>query len=249
MFEDIRTIARREVKKVLADKATLLISVIWPLFIIFIIGLGFDSFIEFKGLETTYLAFLGPGIIALMAMGGATYVGNTMINERATFIKELLVAPISRVSIFIGKIIGAMAIDFVIITIVSMIFLEAIGALSIMSVVWTLIFMFLIEFVFYGLSLLMGVFFSRPGTYQQIGGILSFVIISLSGAFFPVANLPIFMKIVSYINPLTYGVDGLRGQLIGVSMFPAAFNIFMLLAFGIATSLLGAFFFRRFLEA
>lgn len=244
-FSEIHAIWRREVKKELADRASLLMGVLFPLFMIFVLGIGFDSFVKLKGIDTSYTAFLGPGIIAIMAMGGAAHVGQSMIKDKESYLKELLVAPISRTSIFIGKILGTMVIRFVMLLIIVLIFLEIIDALSFSSIIWALIFMFLIEFVFYGFNLGLGFFFKRAGTYQQFIGLVNVAIIFLSGAFFPIQNLPTAMKVFVYINPLTYGVDGLRGQLTGVHQFPLAVNVLVLVFAGIVMTGLGAFIFRK----
>lgn len=249
MFSEVYILWRREIKKALADRTTLLISAVWPLFLIFILGIGFDSFVELKGIGTSYTEFLGPGIIAIMAMSGAVYVGDSIIKDKEGFIKELLVAPISRGSIFVGKILGVMTISITIMALVVMVFLEAIGKLSVAPVLWSLVFMFLIAFVFYGASLTMGFLFRRAGSFQQVAALLSFVITFLSGAFFPINELPAWMKAVAYANPLTYGVDGLRGQLVGNSAFPVVADLMVLSVFALVTVCIGAASFRKVVES
>src|SRR3989338_7570609 len=248
-LDEIHTLWRRELKKAFADKATLLVSAVWPLLLIFLLGIGFDSFVELKGIGISYTEFMGPGIIALMAMGGAVYVGNEMIKDKEGFIKELLVAPISRVSIFVGKILGAMTLSFSIMTIVVVAFLEAIGKLSLASVLWALLFMFLIAFIFYSLSMALAFPFRRSSTYQQIASIIWFAVSFLSGAFFPIKSLPIWMKAVAYANPLTYGIDGLRGQMVGEAAFPVATNLLVLVAFAVFSTILGAALYRKSISA
>ena len=245
MIDEIHTIWRREIKKAMADKGAMAMSIVGALLFIFILGIGLDSFVELKGIESKYSAFLGPGIIALMAMSGAASIGNSMIKEKESFLKELLIAPISRVSIFVGKILGQMTTDFIALIVIVLVFLEFVNALTLSAVLWAFVFIFLIEFVFYGFSLFLGYFFSRAGTFQRFYGMLNMGIVFLSGVFFPVQNLPVAMKFIAYINPLTYGADGLRGQLTGVSRIPVEVSIMVLLIYGIAMSVLGAFVFRR----
>src|SRR3989338_7620203 len=124
MIDEIHTIWRREIKKAMADKGAMAMSIVGALLFIFILGIGLDSFVELKGIESKYSAFLGPGIIALMAMSGAASIGNSMIKEKESFLKELLIAPISRVSIFVGKILGQMTTDFIALIVIVLVFLE-----------------------------------------------------------------------------------------------------------------------------
>ncbi|MBI2664689.1 ABC transporter permease [Candidatus Woesearchaeota archaeon] len=244
-FSEIHTLWRRVIKLSLADKASILLSLVWPLFLIFILGMGFDSFVEFKSVETSYTAFLGPGIIIMMVFAGSAAVGNLIIKDKEGFIRELLVAPISRASIFVGTVLGTMTISFIVMIMVAMVFLEYIGALSVQNLLWTLLFMFLAAFVSYGGSVVISFLFRKPGAYQQFVALFSFVIVFLSGAFFPLKDLPVWMKSLAYANPITYAVDGLRGQLIGIAQFSLAADIFALIGFAVLFTVLGALFFRK----
>ena len=72
-----------------------------------------------------------------------------------------------------------------------------------------------------------------------------FPLFFLSGALFPLENLPVWIRYISYIDPLTYGVDGLRGVLIGISSFSVLFNFAVLIGFSAVMIFLGAYFFEK----
>lgn len=248
IHKEIYAIWLREIKKALSDKWELLIAIGWPLFIIFAIGFGIDSFINFENMGVSYTEIFGPGFIAILATGGAMSIGNSLIEDKKGFIKELLVAPISRFSIFIGKVLGEMTINFAATLIIIIFFLIFIKSFNIISILWALFFIFLIAFGFYGFGIILSSLFKKTKSYQIISGLISAFIIFLSGAFFPVKNLPPVFKFIFIINPLTYGVDALRTVLVDFGEFGLVTDTIVLLIFGTLTLILGSYFFRRSLK-
>jgi len=248
IYKEIYTIWLREIKKALSDKWELIIGIGWPLFLIFVIGIGIDSFVDLKNFGVSYTELLGPGVIAILAMSGAMYIGNSIIEDKKGFIKELLVAPISRYSIFIGKVVGEMTINFSATLIIIIFFLAFIKALNIISLLWALIFMFLLAFGFYGFGIVLSSLFKKTKSYEIITGLIMAFMIFLSGAFFPITNLPSLLRFFVNINPLTYGVDGLRNVLIGFGEFSLAFDLSFLVIFGFIMLVLGSYLFRMSVE-
>jgi ABC-2 type transport system permease protein len=105
--------------------------------------------------------------------------------------------------------------------------------------------MFLIAVTFIGLGL---VFASNMKDMQGFSIIMNFImfpLLFLSGALYPMKNLPVWLRPLSYADPLTYGIDGMRAALLGVSMFSAIFNLAVLAGFSLVMVALGAFFFER----
>ncbi len=248
IHKEIYTIWLREIKKALVDKWQLIISIGWPLFLIFALGIGIDSFIDVSNLGVSYTELLGPGIIAILAMAGSMSIGNSLIEDNKGFIKELLVAPISRSSIFIGKVLGEMTINLGTTLIAIIIFLFFVQLLNITSILLSLLFMILIAFGFYGFGIVLSSLFKKTKSYEIITGLLVVVMIFLSGAFFPTENLPFALKMFVLINPLTYGVDGLRTILVGFGEFGLIIDTFVLIAFAIVMLILGSYLFKRSLE-
>lgn len=248
IHKEIYTIWLREIKKALVDKWQIIISIGWPLFLIFALGIGIDSFIDVSDLGVSYTELLGPGIIAILAMAGSMSIGNSLIEDNKGFIKELLVAPISRSSIFIGKVLGEMTINLGTTLIAIIIFLFFVQLLNITSILLSLLFMILIAFGFYGFGIVLSSLFKKTKSYQMITGLLVAVMIFLSGAFFPTEKLPFTLKIFVLINPLTYGVDSLRNILVGFGEFGLIRDLLVLITFAIVMLVLGSYLFKRSLE-
>ena len=248
IHKEIYTIWLREVKKALVDKWQLIISIGWPLFLIFALGIGIDSFVDVSKLGVSYTELLGPGIIAIFAMAGSMSIGNNLIEDNKGFIKELLVAPISRSSIFIGKVLGEMTINLGTTLIAIIIFLYFVQLLSVTSILLSLLFMILIAFGFYGFGIVLSSLFKKTKSYQIITDLLVAVMIFLSGAFFPTENLPFALKIFVFVNPLTYGVDGLRTILVGFGEFGLFIDALVLIAFAIVMLISGSYLFNKSLE-
>jgi ABC-2 type transport system permease protein len=105
--------------------------------------------------------------------------------------------------------------------------------------------MLLIATTFIGLGL---IFASKMKDMQGFSIVMNFIIFPLfflSGALYPIQNLPGWVRVLSYIDPLTYGVDGLRGTLIGASAAPPLVNLLILIGFSVVMVLLGAYFFEK----
>jgi ABC-2 type transport system permease protein len=162
------------------------------------------------------------------------------------FLKEIMIAPVSRVSIVLGRIAGGATtamIQGILILSISMVI--GFGIPSFASFIMAAVFMLLIATAFIGLGL---IFASKMRDMQGFNLIMNFVIFPLfflSGALFPIDNLPGFIKVVSYIDPLTYGIDGLRASLIGASTFSMIFDLVVLLGISVTMVALGAYFFEK----
>lgn len=232
MVREIYTIVWREVKKFTANKVDLALGFIWPLLLIFILGIGVDSFIEIPGLEINYTAFLGPGILAVIAMASSLSVGLSVVEDRGGFIKELLVAPLRRESIVIGKIIGGILTRFSLLLVVIIVFLAYLNKLDFLNILLAVFVMMLIAFSFYGFGVIVASVFKDVKVFNQIMALFMGVVIFLSGAFFPVGALPGLFKVIVFLNPLSYGVDGLRWALVGFHELNIARDIFVLAVFG-----------------
>ena len=244
---EIATIWRRELLKFFADPGLIITSIIVPLSSIIILGFGLNQFVQIPGLEIDYLDYFGPGAIAVLSIGAAMFVGFSIIRDKQGYIKELLVVPISRYSILIGKILSEITTQ--ILTLIASVAVIVLFVLKTdrgwEGIGWTIFFMFLIVFGFSGFGIVVSSVFRHAKSYNQIMVIIILPIAFLSGAFFPIEGLPSVMKYIAYCNPLTYGVDGIRWSLIGVSNLPILFNTFILFVFTIAMMVIGAKLFEK----
>ena len=157
-----------------------------------------------------------------------------------------MVAPINRISIVLGRIAGGVTTAvFQGIIILAISYFIGFRIASVLGFIIALVFMLLIGITYIGLGL---VFASKMTDMQGFSLIMNFITFPtfvFSGAIFPLSNLPSWLNNIAYINPLRYGVDGLRGGLINASQFSVAFNLLMMLAFAAVMVIIGAISFDR----
>jgi ABC-2 type transport system permease protein len=238
----------RELKRFARAKSRVIGALAMPLFFLAFLGLGFNR-MTIPGLshEVDYIRFLVPGILGMSLLFSSTFGGLSVLwDKEFGFLKEIMVAPVSRVSIVLGRIAGGVTtalIQGLLILFISI----AMGfkIASALSLFYSLVFMVLISVTFLGLGL---IFASKMKDMQGFSIVMNFVIFPiffLSGSLYPLENLPAWLRYIAYLDPLTYGVDGLRAVLIGISSRSVFFNLGVMLVFSLLMIALGAYFFER----
>ncbi|MBI5460226.1 ABC transporter permease [Methanobacterium sp.] len=243
----ISALWRRELIRFIRDRSRLISSVITPILWLVIFGGGLGLSIS-AATGLNYTQFLLPGIIAQTLLFTAIFLGISVIWDRQFgFMKEILVAPISRVSIFAGKMFGvgtAAIIQGIIVIILGYL----IGVpLSLYAVSMAVPLMIIITI---GLTCIGLVIASLMTSLESFGTIVTFVnmpMFFLSGALFPVTNLPAWIRWTFYINPLTYGVDALRGVMISgwQTLLPLEYDILIICAFDVVMVVIGTYLFSK----
>jgi ABC-2 type transport system permease protein len=238
----------REMKRFIRAKSRVIGTLAMPLFFLAFLGLGFTK-MNIPGLSKgiDYIHFLVPGIIGMTMLFTSMFAGISVLWDREFgFLKEIMVTPVNRVSIVLGRIVGGTTTALIQgILILGISCLMGFRIVGISSFLLSIVFMVLIAVTFIGLGL---IFASKMKDIHGFSLIMNFVIFPLfflSGALFPLGNLPIWIRYISYIDPLTYGVDGLRGVLIGVFSLPIISNLIILIGFSLVMVLLGAYFFEK----
>jgi ABC-2 type transport system permease protein len=242
-IEAIYAIWKRELIRFWRDKFRFLSSFFQPLLFLIVFGAGF-SFIKFGQLE--YKQFVFPGIVSISLVGISIFSGVSVIWDKEFGVfKEILVAPISRLSIFLGKALGGSTTALIQgLIILSLSFLININ-LTFYSFVFSLFIMLITAFAFSSLGLLIA---SLVDTFESFGVIHFFIvfpIIFLSGAIFPISNAPAWLKTVSFFDPLTYSVEAMRYFMINYSYIPIQTSLLIILLFLITTSSIGYYLFNR----
>jgi ABC-2 type transport system permease protein len=238
---------RREMIRYTRAKSRMVGSLAMPVFFLAFLGLGFKRMpIPGLGGGTGYIGFLAPGIIGKTLLFSSSMQGMSVLwDKEFGFLKEIMVAPVSRVSLVLGRIAGGTTTSMLqglLIFGASLVIgfrLPGIGGLA-----FSLVFMLLIAFTFIGLGL---VFASRMKDMQGFSVVMNFIIFPfffLSGALTPLANFPWIIRALSYADPLTYGIDGLRGVLIGRSSLPVLVDLAVMIGFAVLMTFLGAYFFE-----
>lgn len=235
-------------KRFLRAKSRVIGTLAMPFFFLLAMGFGFSSMGNMPGLQgTNYLNFLVPGIIGMTMLFTSMFAGISVLwDKEFGFLKEIMVAPVSRTAIILGRIAGGITtalIQGILILIISLFI--GFKIVNPFGVVLAFLFMLLIGIGFIGFGVAMASKMEDIQGFSTIMNLIVFPLFLLSGAFFPVTNLPGWLKPIALIDPLTYGVDGLRFSLIGFSQFSLILNLTILLIFGLVMVVLGAYLFSK----
>jgi len=194
-----------------------------------------------------YIEFLAPGIVAMSILFTAIFSGIEVIWDRQFgFLKETLVAPVSRLEIMIGRTLGSATVATLQGCIVlALAYLAGFRIVSWANLPIALVFMVLIALLFTALGTAIASVLDDMQGFQLIMNFLVMPLFFLSGALFPMAGLPGALKVVVRANPLAYGVDGLRHALIGISTFGTMLNFSVLLIITFLLFVSGAYLFSK----
>lgn len=244
----IYTLWLREVKRYLRDRARIISSFFQPLLWLVIFGSG----IRFSGMigNLTYQQYIFPGIIGQTLLFTSMFMGISVIWDREFgFLKEILVAPISRFSVFLGKMLGD-STDAVIQGIIVFVLGLLLGIhLDIWTFFEALPIMILITFGLVGIGLTVASFIDSLESFGVIQSFINLPLFFLSGALFPIrGDVPNWLQIVSSFNPLTYGVDALRTVVLGNAWHPLQplyFNLLVVCGFDALMITIGTIAFSR----
>lgn len=246
MISTIYVMWLRQIKKYWRSKSRIIGALGQPLLFLVALGFGLGPIYEKAG-GGNYVQFLAPGIIAMSILFTAMFSGIEIIWDRQFgFLKETLVAPVSRHAIFIGRTLGGATVAMLQgIIVLLMTLLVGYRPVSIIGLIASIIFMFFIAFMFTALGTAIA---ARMTDMQAFPLIINFVIMPLfflSGALFPLDNVPSAIKIISTLNPLSYGVDGLRLTLTGISHLGMLADLGVLVGITIILSLIGTYLFSK----
>ncbi|HEY2822089.1 MAG TPA: ABC transporter permease [Candidatus Acidoferrum sp.] len=210
----IYILCMRQLKRYIRSPARIIGSLGQPILFLVALGFGFGSMFAKAG-GGSYLNFLAPGIVAMAILFNAVFSGIEIIWDRQFgFLKETLVAPVSRLEIVFGRTLGgaivAMAQGAVVLGICM---IAGFRIHSVLLVPAGIVFMFLIALFFTSMGTVFGSVLQDMQGFPLIMNFLVMPLFFFSSALFPVQSLPKFMQSALKLNPLTYGVDGLRGSL------------------------------------
>ena len=165
-----------------------------------------------------FIKFMYPGIVAMTVLTSSLFAGVSVVWDREFgFLREILVAPIGRTGIVLGKAIGATITGLLQVTIM-LVLAPILGvSLSLGTILGLIPIVIILSLGLSGLGILIATFMTSQQGFQLLIQLLIFPLIFLAGVFFPVNNVPIWLEIASKLNPLTYGVDAIRQIFLGSS--------------------------------
>lgn len=246
MIETIYILWLRQLKRYFRSKSRIIGSLGQPLLFLLAFGFGFGSIFQKAG-QGNYIEFLAPGIIAMSILFTAVFSGIEIIwDKQFGFLKETLVAPVSRFEIMLGRTLGGATVAVFQGLIVLVISLFAGFKIENTNMLLTaFFFMALIAILFTALGTAIASVLEDMQGFQLIVNFLIMPIFFLSGALFPIEGLPKTIAIITRINPLAYGIDGLRGALINNIHFGFATDFLVLGSLVVILMVIGSYLFSK----
>lgn len=236
----------REFKVFMREKSRLVASTFTPILWLFVIGSGLGATNPSTVPGVDYQQFIFPGIVAMSIIFSSVFFGSYIIWDRKfDFLKSVMVAPVSRGSVFVGKTLGGMTTSLIQAAI-----LLAIGAaigipFTPLSLAQDIAIILLMSFGLTSLGLALGSYMYSLEGFQMIVSFVVFPLFFLSGALFPLDNLPSWLGVLTAADPATYGVDALRHAMLGVGTNSMELDMAILVAYTAALGAFGIFSFNR----
>ncbi|HEY5439877.1 MAG TPA: ABC transporter permease [Gemmatimonadaceae bacterium] len=241
----------REWKVFLREKSRIVASVMNPILWLLVFGGGLGRNVSIPGAE--YQAFIYPGILAQAVLFSSIFFGVYIVWDRKIdFLKEVLVAPISRTSVFIGKVVGG-ATDSVVQSLILLLLGAVLGRVGIIPGLRptvlgfgaALLILMLTTVSLVSVGLILGAQMESPEGFQLVSSFLLFPTFFLSGALFPLERLPSWLAPLVLLDPLTYSVDALRHVILGTAHFALALDLAVMAGFAVLVIAVGSVAFQR----
>jgi len=234
----------REMTVFMRETPRVVSAIVSPVIWLFIFGAGLGASVEIQGLD--YQRFIFAGVLTQTFLFTSIFYGAYLVwDKRIDLLKSILVSPLSRATIFFGKVLGGVTISLFE-SLIVLFFGIFIGIqYTPMSFLTTVAVVIIASAIFTSIGLTIGSMMESPEGFQLLSSFLLFPLFFLSGALFPLDNLPGWLSTVTSINPVTYVVDMLRGTLVGTYHFDPSYNLILLGVFLIITSAVGVMAFTR----
>lgn len=249
----IYSIWLRDITRFRRDRSRMLTSFAQPALFLFIFGNGLARglAIDSRGggaFSGDYLSFIFPGILGMSLLFTSIFSAISIVWDREFgFLKEVMVAPISRASVAVGKALGGSSVA-IIQGAVILFLAPLVGVrLTVLTIVIVIPVMFLMAFSITSMGIVIAARMQTMEGFQMVMNFLVMPLFILSGAMFPISRLPDWLAFLTRIDPLTYGVDALRGLMLkpGSAEFPVVMDISVIAAFGTVMIFLAVLLFSK----
>ncbi len=247
----VYVIVAREFKKFVREKSRLISTIARPLVWLFLVGGGMSRLVPASG-AVTYIQFIFPGILGMTILFSSIFSSISIIwDKEFGFMKEILVAPISRFSVVVGKAMSGMVIS-TIQAVIILAFFPALGLkIGILQVVGVVFVCAVLSFAISAFGIVLASVYEN---YESFSVIMNFIVMPmffLSGAMYPVKLMPVTLQVFTKVNPLTFGVDALKHLIFPFEKgrmgadFPLLLDISMIIAASVLFVVIGGKAFER----
>jgi ABC-2 type transport system permease protein len=235
----------REMKRFWRSKSRVLSSLVMPLLFLAFLGTGFKG-ASIPGAGQNYVDFLSPGILGMLVLFSSTFAGVTVIMDKEFgFLKEVMVAPVSRTSIALGRIAGGTTTT-IIQTFIVLVLSSFLGfQFNLLGIPMTILAIFLSSAVFISIGLIFASLMEQVEGFNIIVNFFIFPMFFISGAITPITSFPEPLRFISYLSPLTYGIDLMRAALTGNSLLPVFISLPIISVFAVVFVLMSAYIFDK----
>ena len=208
----VKTIWRRDLIRFAQDRTQMLMWLAQPLLFLFVLGAGLDTLSAPSTGGADLRTFIFPGVLCMGAVfTGIVSAASLVWDRELGFLREFLVAPVSRASIIVGKCLGGATIA----TSQGVILLALAGLVGVpydpALILGVFALLVLVSFTVTAFGVLVAVRIKRAQTFTYVMQLFVMPLFFVSGAFFPVTGLPAWLEALNRIDPLTYAVDAMRG--------------------------------------
>ncbi len=238
LLQGIYAVWLREVTVFFREKERVISAIVTPLLWIFAFGGGLGATVEISGVN--YQTFIFPGVVSMAVLFGSIFYGLYIIWDRKLdFLKEVLVAPVPRSAVFLGKMLGGMSdvlLQVAALLIIGILLSMATPQAALLAVLASL----LLSMCIVSLGLIIGSNMTSPDGFNLVMSFVMWPMFLFSGALFPISNLPAYLGFTVTINPMTYGVDLMRFALLGTTAFGPLVDIGVLIAFSAVFIFIGS---------
>jgi len=212
----------REFKKFIREKSRLVSTLARPLIWLFLVGGGMSRLVSpgmgivSPGMGISYMQFIFPGILGMTILFSAIFSSISIIwDKEFGLMKEILVAPVSRLSIVLGKALSGTIISVIQAAIILALFPFLGIKLGVLSIIEALVICTLLSFCIASLGIVIATFYESFESFSVIMNFIVMPMFFLSGAMYPVKMLPPILQLLTRINPFTYGIDALKHAIFG----------------------------------
>lgn len=236
----------RQLKRYVRSRPRIIASLGQPLLFLVALGFGFGPIFEQAG-QGDYIQFLAPGVIAMSVLFTSIFSGIELIwDKQFGFLKETLVAPVPRFQIMLGRTLGGATVAvFQGLIVVFLCMLAGFRPTQVATLPLAIVFMALIGIMFTALGTAIAAVLADFQAFPIVMNLLVMPMFFLSGALFPLTSVPDALVLVATIDPVAYGVDGLRASLVGIEHWGIGIDLAVLSILSMLFLSLGAYLFSR----